>query len=204
MTAISAEKVKELRKRTGAGFMDCKKALESMQGDMEKSVSYLRERGIAGALRKGDRATREGIVDSYIHGEGRIGVLVEVNCETDFVARTKEFRSLVRDVAMHVAAMQPQYVHHGEVPAEALEQEREVLKKQAMREGKPPAVVDRMVEGRLRKYCQEICLLDQPFVRDNSKTVGDLVKEKIAQLGENVTVRRFVRFVVGEGMDGET
>ncbi|SHM50396.1 translation elongation factor Ts (EF-Ts) [Caldanaerovirga acetigignens] len=195
---ISSEQVKELRERTGAGIMDCKKALMEAGGDMEKAIVILREKGLAKAAKKVGRTTAEGIIDAYIHGEGRIGVLVEVNCETDFVARNEEFRSLVKDIAMQIAASNPKYVSRNDVPLEVLEREREILKAQAINEGKPSHIVDKIVEGRLEKFFEENCLLEQPFIKDPDKKVSELIMEKIALLGENITVTRFVRFERGE------
>ncbi|HHV71464.1 MAG TPA: translation elongation factor Ts [Clostridia bacterium] len=193
--------VKELREITGAGMMDCKKALVETNGDMEKAIEYLREKGLAAAAKKAGRITTEGIVESYIHGGGRIGVLVEVNCETDFVAKTDEFKELVKDIAMQIAAMRPLYVSKDDVPEEVIEKEKNILKAQALNEGKPAQVVEKMVEGRLKKYYEEVCLLEQPFIKDNDKTVKQLVNEKIAKIGENINIRRFVRFELGEGLE---
>jgi elongation factor Ts len=198
---ISAGMVKELREITGAGMMDCKKALVETNGDMEKAIEYLREKGLAAAAKKAGRITTEGIVESYIHGGGRIGVLVEVNCETDFVAKTDEFKELVKDIAMQIAAMRPLYVSKDDVPEEVIEKEKNILKAQALNEGKPAQVVEKMVEGRLKKYYEEVCLLEQPFIKDNDKTVKQLVNEKIAKIGENINIRRFVRFELGEGLE---
>ncbi len=198
---ISASMVKELRERTGAGMMDCKKALQEANGDMDKAVEILRERGLAAAAKKAGRIAAEGLVDSYIHGEGRIGVLVEVNCETDFVAKTEEFKTFVRDIAMHIAASDPQYLSREDVPEEVIEKEKEILRAQALNEGKPEKVVDKMVEGRLEKFFKEVCLLEQPFVKDPDKTVKDILTEKIATIGENITIRRFVRYERGEGLE---
>ncbi|MCF6096723.1 translation elongation factor Ts [Thermovorax subterraneus] len=195
---ISSEQVRELRERTGAGIMDCKKALMEAGGDMEKAIVILREKGLAKAAKKVGRTTAEGIIDAYIHGEGRIGVLVEVNCETDFVARNEEFRSLVKDIAMQIAASNPKYISRNDVPQEVLEREKEILKAQAINEGKPPHIVDKIVEGRLEKFFEENCLLEQPFIKDPDKKVSELIMEKIALLGENITVTRFVRFERGE------
>ena len=195
---ISSEQVKELRERTGAGVMDCKKALMEAGGDMEKAIVILREKGLAKAAKKVGRTTAEGIIDAYIHGEGRIGVLVEVNCETDFVARNEEFRSLVKDIAMQIAASNPKYISRNDVPQEVLEREKEILKAQAINEGKPAHIVDKIVEGRLEKFFEENCLLEQPFIKDPDKKVSELIMEKIALLGENITVTRFVRFERGE------
>ncbi|MGA8941535.1 MAG: translation elongation factor Ts [Thermoactinomyces sp.] len=199
--AISAKLVKELRDKTGAGMMDCKKALTETNGDMDKAVEYLREKGIAKAAKKADRIAAEGVVESYIHAGGRIGVLVEVNCETDFVAKTDEFKTFVRDIAMQIAAMNPKYVRSEEIPESEIEKERKILRQQALEEGKPENIVDKMVEGRLKKHFKEICLLDQAFVKDPDKTVDQLVKEMIAKIGENINVRRFVRFEMGEGLE---
>lgn len=198
---ISASLVKELRERTGVGMMDCKKALQDSNGDLDKAVELLRERGLASAAKKSGRIAAEGIVDSYIHGEGRIGVLVEVNCETDFVAKTDEFKQFVRDIAMHIAATNPKYVSRDEIPQDELEKEKEILKAQALNEGKPEKIVDRMVEGRIEKYIEEICLLDQAFVKDPDKTIGEILNEKISTIGENMSIRRFVRFEKGEGLE---
>lgn len=195
---ISAADVKELRNRTGAGMMDCKKALEETGGDMEKAIEYLRMKGLAAAAKKAGRVAKEGLVEAYIHGGGRIGVLIEVNCETDFVARTEDFRSLVHDLAMQVAAARPRYVRREDVPEEVVEKEKNILRAQALNEGKPEKVVDKIVAGRLEKFYQETCLLEQPFIKDMDRTVKDLIVEKIAKLGENIEVRRFVRFEVGE------
>jgi elongation factor Ts len=199
--AISASMVKELRQKTGAGMMDCKKALTETDGNMEKAIEYLREKGIAGASKKADRVAAEGVVESYIHAGGRIGVLVEVNCETDFVAKTPEFGAFVKDIAMQIAAMNPKYVRREDVAEEEVEKEREILKQQALQEGKPANIVDKMVEGRLVKHFKEICLLDQVFVKDNDKTIDQLVKEQISRIGENITIRRFVRYELGEGIE---
>ena len=199
--AISAQQVNELRQKTGAGMMDCKKALTETNGDMEKAIEYLREKGIAKAAKKSDRIAAEGVVESYIHAGGRIGVLVEVNCETDFVAKNEDFKNFVRDIAMQIAAMNPQYVRSEEIPESVVEKEREILKQQALQEGKPEHIVDKMVEGRLQKHFKDICLLDQPFVKDPDKTIDQLVKEMIAKIGENINIRRFVRYEMGEGLE---
>lgn len=198
---ISASMVKELRERTGVGMMDCKKALQDADGDIEKAVELLRERGLASAAKKAGRIAAEGLVDSYIHGGGRIGVLVEVNCETDFVAKTDEFKDLVRDIAMHIAATNPQYVSRDQIPKPELDKEREILRTQALNEGKPEKIIDRMVDGRIEKFIKEICLLEQPFVKDPDITVQDLLNDKIAKIGENMSIRRFVRFEKGEGLE---
>lgn len=199
--AISASAVKELREKTGAGMLDCKKALEEANGDIEKASEILREKGLAAAAKKSGRIATEGLVESYIHGAGRIGVLVEVNCETDFVAKTDQFREFVKDIAMQIAAANPLYVRREEVPAEALEKEREILKAQALNEGKPAHIVDKMVEGRIGKYYEENCLMEQSFIKDPDKTIQTLLNEKIATIGENISIRRFVRFELGEGLE---
>ncbi len=198
---ISAQQVKELREATGAGMMDCKKALVETNGDMDKAVDYLREKGLAAAAKKAGRIAAEGIVESYIHGGGKIGVMIEVNCETDFVAKTPEFHSFVRDLAMQVAAANPAYLSRDEVPAEILDHEREILRAQALNEGKPAKIIDKMVEGRVEKYYKENCLLEQGFIKDPDQSVTDLVNAQIAKIGENIVVRRFVRYQMGEGLE---
>ncbi|HHY42292.1 MAG TPA: translation elongation factor Ts [Thermoanaerobacterales bacterium] len=195
---ISPEQVKELREKTGAGIMDCKKALVETNGDMEKAIIILREKGLAKAATKQSRAVSEGIIESYVHGNGRIGVLVEVNCETDFVARNEEFKSLAKDIAMQVAASNPKYLSRDDVPPEVLEKEKEILRAQALNEGKPEKIVDKIVEGRIEKFYEENCLLEQPFIKDPDKKVSELIMEKIAVIGENITVSRFVRFERGQ------
>jgi len=194
---ISLEKVRTLRERTGAGVLDCKQALEKAQGNLEKAIVLLRQQGVAAAAKRAGKPTAEGVVSSYIHAGGRIGVLVELNCETDFVARTEEFRRLAHEVAMHVAAEDPQYLSREQVPAEVLEKEKEIYRAQASREGKPEKVIERIVEGKLTAFYRQTCLLDQVYVRDDSKTVGELLKEAVGRLGENIVVRRFVRFQLG-------
>lgn len=198
---ISAAVVKELREKTGAGFMDCKKALKEANGDMEKAIEILREKGLSAAAKKSGRIAAEGVVESYIHMGGRIGVLVEVNCETDFVAKTDEFKTFVRDIAMHIAASNPQYLSKEDVPADVLTKEKEILRNQALNEGKPEKIVDKMVEGRIQKYFKEVCLLEQPFVKDLDRTIKDIVTEKIATIGENINIRRYVRYEMGEGLE---
>lgn len=198
---ITAEMVKQLRERTGSGMMDCKKALTDADGNIEKAIEILREKGLAAAAKKAGRIAAEGIVDAYIHGNGRIGVLVEVNIETDFAAANEEFKQLVKDIAMQIAAARPEYVSREDVPAEVIEKEKNILKAQAMSEGKPEKVIEKMVEGRLEKYYKDVCLLEQPWIRDPDKTIGQLVAEKIATIGENIKVRRFVRFERGEGLE---
>jgi elongation factor Ts len=199
--AITAGMVKELRERTGAGMLDCKKALEESGGDAEKAIEILRKRGLAAAAKKAGRVAAEGAVGSYIHAGGKIGVLVEVNCETDFVARTDEFQELVRDVAMHIAAAEPRFVSREEVTDEVLATERRIYREQALEQGKPEAVVDRIVDGKVGKFYAEAVLLEQPFIKDPDKTIGDLLAEKIAKIGENIRVRRFSRYRLGEGIE---
>lgn len=198
---ITSAMIKELRVASGAGMLNCKKALEETNGDIEKAVELLREKGMSAASKKSSRIAAEGIVDSYIHLGGKIGVLVEVNCETDFVAKTDDFKSFVKDIAMHIAAINPQYVSKEDIPKEIVEKEKSILKAQALNEGKPENIVDKMVEGRINKFYKEICLLEQPFVKDGDKTVEDIVKEQIVKIGENVQVRRFTRYQMGEGIE---
>lgn len=197
---VSALLVKELREKSGAGMLDCKNALVETNGDIEKAVDYLREKGLSSAAKKSGRIASEGLVESYIHS-GRIGVLVEVNAETDFVAKTDEFKQFVKDMAMQIAASNPKYVSRDEVPAEEVEREREVLIHQAMNEGKPEAIANKMVEGRIEKFFEQICLLDQNFIKDPSVKVKDVLVEKITKIGENIKIRRFVRYEVGEGLE---
>ena len=197
---ISAEQVRELREMTGAGMMECKRVLEEVNGDKEKATELLRERGVVKAAKKAGRIAAEGLVESYIHGDGRIGVLVEVNIETDFAAKNPEFREFVKDVAMQIAATKPEYVKREDIPAEVIEKEKEIMKAQAVNEGKPEAVAAKIVEGRIDKYYGEVCLLEQDFIKDPDKTVGQVLTEKIANIGENITIRRFVRFERGEGI----
>jgi elongation factor Ts len=198
---ITAEMVKDLRERTGAGMMDCKKALTETGGDLDKAIDFLREKGLAAAAKRAGRVAAEGVVEAYIHGGGRIGVMLELNCETDFVAKTDDFKALAKDLAMQVAASNPSYVRREEVPAEVIAHEREVLKAQAMNEGKPANIAEKMVEGRIEKYYKENCLMEQPFIKDPDTTVTQLITAKIAKIGENISVRRFVRFQLGEGIE---
>lgn len=198
---ITAEMVKELRERTGAGMMDCKKALTEMQGDMEKSIDFLREKGLAAAAKKASRIAAEGLIESYIHGGGRIGVLLEINCETDFVAKTEGFHALARDIAMQIAAANPGYVRREEVPVDILEHEREVLRAQALNEGKPANIVEKMIVGRVEKFYKETCLMEQPFIKDPDKSVTDIINASIAKIGEKISIRRFTRYQVGEGLE---
>lgn len=198
--SVTASTVKELREKTGAGMMDCKKALTESSGDVEKAVEWLRKKGLSQAAKKAGRAAAEGVVSSYIHGDGKIGVMLEVNCETDFVARTEDFKAFVKDVAMHIAAAGPQFVNSDEVPEEQLNKERDVLKAQAANSGKPDNVIEKIVDGRIKKYLSEICLMDQAFVKDPDKSITQYQKETVAKLGENIAIRRFVRMVMGEGL----
>ena len=201
MAEITAALVKELRERTGAGMMDCKKALSATDGDLEKAIDFLREKGLAAAAKKAGRVAAEGLVEAYIHGGGRIGVLVEVNCETDFVAKTDAFKELVKDIAMHIAATNPSYLKREEVPTAELQHEQAVLAEQARNEGKPEKIIEKMVAGRIEKYYKEVCLMEQPFVKDPDKTISDLITESIAKIGENISIRRFTRYQLGEGIE---
>ncbi len=198
---FTAQDVSKLRASTGAGMMDCKKALTETNGNFDEAIKYLREKGMAAAAKKADRIAAEGVVGSYIHMGGKIGVLVEVNCETDFVAKSNAFQNLVKDIAMQIAAAKPLYVTEAEVPTEALDAEKEILKAQALNEGKPEAVVEKMVEGRIKKYYKDVCLLDQDFVKDSSKTVSQVINEAILSIGEKISVRRFTRYEMGEGLE---
>jgi elongation factor Ts len=195
---MSLELVRELREKTGAGLLDCQKALGEAQGDSEKALRLLRERGLAKAAKKSTRAATDGLVGSYIHPGGRVGVLIEVNCETDFVAKTPEFQQLVKDLAMQVAASEPRYVSRDEVPGAVLESEREIYREQARRSGKPEKVFDRIVEGQVERFYKDVCLLEQPFIKQSDRTVEEIVKEAIVRFGVNVAVRRFARFALGE------
>ena len=198
---VTTALVKELRERTQAGMMDCKKALLATDGNIEKAVEYLREKGLSAAVKKAGRVASEGMVDSYIHMGGKIGVLVEVNCETDFVAKTDTFKALVHDVALQIAASNPLFISKDEVPSTNLEKEREILRAQALNEGKPEKIVERMVEGRIEKYYKEVCLLEQPFVKNPDITVQDLVNEATRASGEKIAIRRFTRYELGEGIE---
>ena len=200
--AITAEQVKELRDRTGAGIMDCKKILVETDGNIEKAIELLREKGIAKAAKKAGRVASEGLVEAYIHN-GKYGALVEVNSETDFVSNNDDFKAFVKDIAMHIAAVAPKYDRREDVPAEVVEAEKATLKAQAINEGKPEAIAEKMVEGRMKKFYSEICLLDQPFVKDPDITVGELLTNLIAKIGENIVIRRFARFERGEGIEKE-
>ena len=200
MTTVTftAKDVQELRRRTGAGMMECKKALEETAGDMEKAVEYLRKKGIAKAEKRAGRTTSEGVITSYIHPPGKIGVLVELNCETDFVARTDDFKTLAREIAMHIASAAPLSVDKDGVPAEAVDRERRIAEEQVRASGKPDHLVAKIVDGKLESFYKQVALLSQPWIREDKKTIGDLVKEASSKLGENVQVRRFVRFQMGE------
>ena len=198
MAEISAKLVKELRDRTGAGMMECKKALQEAGGNLAEAEIILRKRGLSSAAKKSHRVTRQGVVGSYIHAGAQLGVLVEVNCESDFVARTDDFQELVKDIAMQIAAADPQFIRREDVTKDALDNEMNIQRDRARQEGKPEKMLDKIVEGRMNKFYEEICLYEQPFIRDNTTTIGDLIKSKIAKLGENISVSRFVRFKVGE------
>jgi len=199
--SISAKVVKELRERTGAGMMDCKKALQEVGGDMDQAIEFLRKKGLADAAKRSGRIASEGLVHSYIHGGGRIGVLVEVNCETDFVARTDKFQEFVNNVALHIAAANPSWLDEASVPAADLEKEKKFLTEQAAESGKPANVVEKMVEGRIKKYLKENCLVDQPFVKDPDLSVGDYQKKMVSEIGEHIRIRRYIRFQLGEGLE---
>ncbi len=195
---ISASQVKELRQKTGAPMMDCKQALEGAKGDMEQAIVLLRKKGVATAAKKATRVTSEGSVASYIHAGGKIGVLVEVNCESDFVARTDDFKDLVHDIAMHIAASDPKFIRREDVTPEAYEREKEICREQAKATGKPENVIEKIVEGKMGKFYEEVCLYDQPFIKEQTITVAQLIASKVGKLGENLSVRRFARFKVGD------
>jgi len=197
-TPISAAQVKDLREKTGAPMMDCRSALTEAKGDIEQAVIVLRKKGMASAAKKASRAANEGAVGTYIHAGGKIGVLVEINCESDFVARTEDFQELMKDIAMHIAATDPRYVRREDVTAEDLEREKEIFRAQAAATGKPPQVVEKIVEGKMSKFYEEVCLLDQPFIKDQTIAIKDMIATKVGKLGENITVRRFARFKVGD------
>jgi len=198
---ITAKDIAALREKTGAGMPDCKKALEESHGDMESAIDWLRKRGAAKAAKRADKVAAEGAVASYIHGNGRIGVLVEVNCETDFVAKNEQFQELVRDIAMHIAAISPQYVSRDEVPLEMIEREKAIYRDQLNAEGKPEEMVEKILEGKLNKFYEEICLLDQKFIKDEDKTIAKLLEEKTAEIGEKIHIRRFALYRLGEGIE---
>lgn len=197
----SAKDIKQLREQTGAGMLDCKKALTESGGDFQEAIDWLRKKGLAAAAKKAGRVASEGAVGAYIHANGKIGVLVEVNAETDFVARTDQFQNLVKDVAMHIAASAPQFVSSDDIPEQVLQREKKLQLERVVEEGKPEHIADRIVEGRLKKYFTEICLLDQPWFRDDDKTVGDVLSEAVGTIGENIRVRRFTRYELGEGLE---
>lgn len=199
--AINASMVKELRQRTSAGMLDCKKALEEAGGDFEKAAEWLRKKGLSAAAKKADRVAAEGLVSSYIHGDGRVGVLLEVNSETDFVARNEEFQAFCRDVAMHIAAMSPKFVTVEEIPEEARKKERDILEAKALEEGKKKEFLDKILEGQIKKWASEICLMDQKFVKNPDKTIAEVLTDLIAKIGENIVIRRFSRFELGEGIE---
>ena len=204
MAEVTPQLVKQLRERTGAGMMECKKALDEAKGGLAEAEVVLRKRGIAAAAGKSARSTRQGVIGSYIHAGAQIGVMIEVNCESDFVARTGDFQQLVHDLAMQIAAASPSFIRKEDVTAEAIEKEKEIQRARALADGKPEKILDKVVEGRMSKFYEEICLLEQPFIKDNTTTVSDLIKQKIAKLGENITVARFVRFKVGETAQTES
>jgi elongation factor Ts len=198
---VNASTVKDLREKTGAGVMDCKKALADCAGDLEKAVDYLRRKGLAAAAKKMGRVAAEGLVGAYIHAGGKIGVMVEINCETDFVARTPEFQALLKDLAMQVAAASPRYIRREEVSPEELEREREIYRRQALDSGKPEKIADKIVEGKMDRFYSEVCLLEQAFIKDPDRKVAGLLQDAVARLGENIQVRRFMRYQVGEGVE---
>ncbi|WP_457641581.1 translation elongation factor Ts [Persephonella sp.] len=195
--AVDAKLVKTLREMTGAGILECKKALEETGGNLEEAVELLRKRGIAKAAKKAGRETKEGIIHSYIHAGGRVGVLLELNCETDFVARNEVFKELANEIALQIAAMKPQYVSREDIPREVVEKEGEIIREAAIAEGKPEHIAEKIAEGRLEKFFKEVCLLEQPYIKDDKKTIEDLIKEYIAKLGENIKVARFCRYEIG-------
>jgi elongation factor Ts len=198
--AITTEQIKELREATAAGILDCRKALESADGDFDKAVDYLREKGLAKAAKRSDREASEGVLELYSHGNGRVGVMVEVNCETDFVARSEAFRKFAHEIALQIAAAAPAYIRKEDVPAEVLEHEREIARVRALEEGKPAPVIERIVDGRIEKYYDEACLLRQPYIRDEQVTIEKLLAQNIGSIGENIVIRRFVRWEVGESI----
>jgi len=203
MAEITADMVRQLREKSGAGMLDCKKALDESGGDVNKAMDWLRQRGQAIAQKKSSRATKQGRIHSYIHHTGTVGVLLELNCETDFVARNPEFHELATNVSMHIAARAPRYVSRDQVPAEVIEKEKQIYRALALNEGKPEKIVDKIAEGRLVKFYEENCLLDQPYVREETMTVNALIQQKIAKVGENITIRRFVRYQLGEAIESE-
>jgi elongation factor Ts len=200
---VSASTVKDLREKTGAGMMDCKKALAETGGDVQKAIDYLRQKGLAAAAKKADRVAADGAVGAYVHPGGKIGVLVEINCETDFVARTAEFQALLKDIAMQVAAANPRVVRREEVPAEELEKEKSIYRQQALDTGKPEKVVDKIIEGKIERFYSEVCLMEQSFIKDPDKSISNVLNDAIARLGENIQIRRFARYHLGEGEANE-
>ncbi len=199
--AVTAAQINELRKSTGAGMLDCKKALEETNGDFEKAVDFLRKKGLAAAAKKAGRTATEGAVGTYIHAGGKIGVMVEVNCETDFVAKNENFQAFVKDIAMHIAAASPQYVRREEVPGDVLEREKEIYRAKARETGKPENIIEKIIEGQVNKFYADICLLEQAFVKDPDKTIQQYLNETIAKIGENMSIRRFTKYVLGEGLE---
>jgi len=200
---ITVELVKDLRQRTGAGVIDCKTALQEAKGNMEAAIDYLRRKGLATAAKKSGRIATDGLVSSYIHAGGKMGVLVEINCETDFVAKTEDFQTFVKNIAMHIAAANPQYIKKEEIPEQVLERERAIYRTQAQEAGKPQKVIDKIVEGKMERFYSEVCLLEQTYVRDSDLTIKELLDAMIAKIGENVTIRRFARFQLGEGLSSQ-
>lgn len=200
---VSASTVKDLREKTGAGMMDCKKALAETGGDVQKAIDYLRQKGLAAAAKKADRVAADGAVGAYVHPGGKIGVLVEINCETDFVARTAEFQALLKDIAMQVAAANPRVVRREEVPAEELEKEKSIYRQQALDTGKPEKVIDKIIEGKIERFYSEVCLMEQSFIKDPDKSISNVLNDAIARLGENIQIRRFARYHLGEGEANE-
>ncbi|MCX7678276.1 MAG: translation elongation factor Ts [Spirochaetes bacterium] len=198
MAEITSEMIKELREKTLAGMLDCKKALVECNGDMEKAIEYLRKKGLSAAAKKSERSAKEGIITSYIHNNNKVGVLLELNCETDFVARNAEFQELAKDIAMQIAAANPLYIRSEDVPTEVIEKEREIYREQMKDSGKPENVIEKIIDGKIKKFFTEVCLLEQEFIKDNKITINDLIKNKIATLGENITVGRFARFQIGK------
>ena len=201
---ISIELVKDLRQRTGAGVVDCKTALQEAQGNIDAAIEYLRRKGLATAAKKAGRIATDGLVSSYIHAGGKIGVLVEVNCETDFVAKTEDFQAFVKNIAMHIAAANPQYIRREEIPEEVLERERGIYRTQALESGKPEKVIDKIVEGKMERFYSEVCLLEQTYVKDADLTIKELLDAMIAKIGENISIRRFARFQLGEGLSSQS
>jgi elongation factor Ts len=201
---ISVELVKDLRQRTGAGVIDCKTALQEAKGNLEAAIDYLRRKGLATAAKKAGRIATDGLVSSYIHAGGKMGVLVEINCETDFVAKTEDFQTFVKNIAMHIAAANPQYIRREEIPEEVLEREREIYRTQAMDAGKPQKVIDKIIDGKIERFYSEVCLLEQTYVRDSDLTIKELLDAMIAKIGENIAIRRFARFQLGEGLSSQS